>query len=222
MQEATAKIFSMYWWRSSGGTIALTAFIMYLMYQLPIDWIHPFRQVFGWWVLVWAFLPSIAHRVLGQWHVRYGLPLQLCDVSAFFTAASLLTQNQTLYEIALYWGCTGAFHALLTPQFTQGTQRFFQIEYYVSHSGLLLGPMFLTFICGMSPTEWSWAMASVWLNVAAMVVGSVNWLFNCNYMFLCKPPTAKNPFIIGAWPWYLIGFELAMLLHFVAIYWIFK
>ena len=37
-------------------------------------------------------------------------------------------------------------------------------------------------------------------------------------MNLCIKPIAKNPFLIGEWPWYIIGIELAALLHFFIVY----
>jgi uncharacterized membrane protein YwaF len=39
-------------------------------------------------------------------------------------------------------------------------------------------------------------------------------------MFIAQKPDAQNPFIIGEWPWYIIGLEFAVLLHFAAFYWI--
>lgn len=222
MQEATAKIFSRYWWQTSGVAILLIVVVFQIFKLIPAEHTRIAGLVLGWWILIWAFLPSFAHWAFRQWHVRYGLPLQLCDISAFFTAFSLLTEDPRMFEIALYWGVTGAFHAFLTPQFTQGTQKFFQLEFYVSHAGLVLGPLFLRYIRGIEPAEWSWLMAGGWLLLLAMLVGAINHKTASNYMFLCRPPTAKNPFVRGEWPWYLVVFAVAMVLHFLAIYAIFR
>lgn len=222
MQEATTRIFSPFWFRTSGLTLAITGISLLLLLQIPTEQTRFAGQILGWWILVWAVLPPIVHAIKKQWDWRYGLPLQLCDITAFFTGWALVSENQLVHEIALYWGMTGALHALLTPQFTQGTQFFFLIEFYVSHTGLILGPMFLTYARGMELRPWSWLEAGGWLFICGIVVGLMNWRHQCNYMFLCRPPTAKNPFIIGQWPWYLMGFAVVMFLHFLVFYLIFR
>jgi uncharacterized membrane protein YwaF len=37
-------------------------------------------------------------------------------------------------------------------------------------------------------------------------------------MFLCERPLVDNPLIIGKWPWYIISFEVAAIVHFLLIY----
>ena len=47
--------------------------------------------------------------------LRYFLPLHVCGLATFATAAALLFQVQTLYEFAYFWGLVGTFNAVLTP-----------------------------------------------------------------------------------------------------------
>ena len=37
-------------------------------------------------------------------------------------------------------------------------------------------------------------------------------------MYLAHKPIADNPFLIGEWPWYIIGLELVLILHIAIIY----
>ena len=37
-------------------------------------------------------------------------------------------------------------------------------------------------------------------------------------MYLAKKPLANNPLLIGDWPYYIIGLELATLLHAFLVY----
>ena len=37
-------------------------------------------------------------------------------------------------------------------------------------------------------------------------------------MYLAEKPIANNPFLIGDWPYYIIGLELATLLHAFIVY----
>jgi uncharacterized membrane protein YwaF len=51
-----------------------------------------------------------------------------------------------------------------------------------------------------------------------IIVGTTNYLIGSNYMFLCERPLVDNPLIIGKWPWYIISFEVAAIVHFLLIY----
>lgn len=48
-------------------------------------------------------------------------------------------------------------------------------------------------------------------------VGLINFWLDANYMYLSEKPLAENPFVMGDWPWYILGFELAALLHYYLI-----
>jgi len=49
-------------------------------------------------------------------------------------------------------------------------------------------------------------------------VGSINYLLGSNYMYLAIKPNVENPFLIGDWPYYIIGLELAVVLHAILVY----
>ena len=50
----------------------------------------------------------------------------------------------------------------------------------------------------------------------------LNYLIKSNYMYLNRPPKVNNPLIIGEWPYYLIYFEVFILILFLITFWIFK
>jgi uncharacterized membrane protein YwaF len=37
-------------------------------------------------------------------------------------------------------------------------------------------------------------------------------------MYLAIKPNVENPFLIGDWPYYIIGLELAVVLHAILVY----
>ena len=37
-------------------------------------------------------------------------------------------------------------------------------------------------------------------------------------MYLAEKPMVDNPFLIGEWPWYIVGLELVLILHIAIIY----
>lgn len=52
-------------------------------------------------------------------------------------------------------------------------------------------------------------------------IGIIDYFLDANYMYFRERPLADNPLILGKWPWYIIGFEIFLLLHFYIVYFIF-
>jgi uncharacterized membrane protein YwaF len=67
----------------------------------------------------------------------------------------------------------------------------------------------------------SWLKVWLFTQPVLAFVGIANYLTGGNYMYLSERPIADNPFIMGEWPWYIIGLEFAGLLHFAIVYGIF-
>jgi hypothetical integral membrane protein (TIGR02206 family) len=106
----------------------------------------------------------------------------------------------------------------MTPEFTSGKNGLLFYEYYLSHGGLILSAIYLTWILGMKPRKGSWWRIFLWSQLLLPVIGLINWILNANYMYLCIKPIANNPFLMGEWPWYFLGIELTALLHFFIVY----
>ena len=106
----------------------------------------------------------------------------------------------------------------MTPEFTIGTDGLLFYEYYLSHGGIILSSIYLTWILKMRPRRGSWWKIFLWSQLLIPIIGCINWVLNANYMYLCIKPIAKNPFLIGEWPWYLLGVECAVILHFFVVY----
>ena len=51
------------------------------------------------------------------------------------------------------------------------------------------------------------------VNSTLGVIFPNNVLLGSNYMYLNERPIVDNPFLIGEWPWYILGFEVAGALH---------
>ena len=93
---------------------------------------------------------------LGTWKIESSLPLHLCGLSAILSGLVLFWRKQLLYECLYFWGLAGAFHALLSPEFTNGTQGVLFYEYFLSHGGILLSALYLTVVFNMRPRQHSW------------------------------------------------------------------
>jgi len=149
---------------------------------------------------------------------REALPVHLCGVAVFLTAWTLVRPNRAVYEVAYYWGLAGTVQAILTPNLSQGFPSYQFVQYFVCHSGIVVGVLVATWGLRLRPGRGSlwrvFGLTALW----AAVVAGFNLLIDANYMFLCRPPEGQSPFFFLAWPWYLaflagLGLALFALLY---------
>ena len=68
-----------------------------------------------------------------------GLPLHMCDFSAYSILAYLFTKIRIFFVFAFFWGILGAGFALLTPDVIYGFPYFEYIQSHIGHSFILIG-----------------------------------------------------------------------------------
>jgi len=155
-----------------------------------------------------------------DYFIRNHLPLHICGVANLVTAATLFFRNRRTYEIAYFWGLVGSANAVITPGAMDAgfpSWRFFQ--YFIVHSGIVVGVLYATWGLGMRPTLAGLFRAFIALNVFAVAVGTVNLLLGSNYMYLSKPPWGTvSPFFFAPWPWYIPILDAVALVMFFAVY----
>jgi hypothetical integral membrane protein (TIGR02206 family) len=71
-----------------------------------------------------------------------GLPLHMCDFSAYSILAYLFTKIRIFFVFAFFWGILGAGFALLTPDVIYGFPHFEYIQSHIGHSFILIGVSF--------------------------------------------------------------------------------
>ncbi len=155
---------------------------------------------------------------ISLWTRQNSLPLHLCAVSQICGIIALLTRNKTAFEWSCYFGIAGGMQALLSPEFVNGYDRFYLIQFYLDHGGVILMPLFLGIYEGMKPREFSWGKILISLNILAIIMFGFNWLNDSNYMYVNTKPIADNPLVIGKWPWYIFILELVAVINFYIIY----
>ena len=168
-------------------------------------------------------LNFIANQVFAivthTWDKAVHLPLHLCSFSEILAMIMLLTRKQWAYEFLIFWSA-GAIHSFLTPELTEGGNLFNFWEYGIAHGMVIIAGFYATFRLKMVPRVGSWLKVFGYTQLTLPVVGLLNWLLNANYMFIAQKPNANNPLIMGEWPWYIIGLEFVVLVHFYGFYWI--
>lgn len=213
---------SSWWWAGLG--ILLLQIVLSLQIGKAIQESNRklFEQVWG-LVLLLIFIGMNGYRLTtGDWHISDSLPLQMCGISHLLAIAALLFRQKWAFLPLLFWGLAGGLHSFLTPEVTLGSNPFFISEYYFTHASIIAAPLYLIWVNGHRINRWSWLKA-LWLNNLVLIpIGLVNLIFGANYMYLSAKPLANNPLVIGDWPWYILGFELAAMLHYVSLSYVFR
>ena len=214
----TIEIFSLLWWQSNIITIGIIFSLLILGNWFNTEHRERLAKFIGIILIVRTIGIHFYWDYLEIWTIESSLPLHLCGLSAILSGIILFWRKQWAYECLYFWGIPGAFHSLLTPEFTVGTSGFLFYEYYLSHGGIILSAIYLTWVLGMKPRQGSWLKIFISSQILLPFIVFINWIFNANYMYLCTKPIVNNPFLIGEWPWYILGIELAALLHFFIVY----
>ena len=158
---------------------------------------------------------------IGKWFIQDNLPLHLCGISGLLSIILLIRYNAVIANLLFYWGLTGGFHSLLTPEFDLGMRGYLFYSYFISHGGLIFTAFYIVKHNGYKPEKNSWLKAFLFIQLAVLIIGIFDWATNSNYMYLLAPPIVDNPLIVGKWPWYIIVFEALAMLHFLILYGIF-
>lgn len=153
------------------------------------------------------------------WEIKTYLPLHLCSLSTILAIIFLIYRNQWVYEFLIFWSA-GAIHAFITPELTNGESLYHIIEFSISHGGIIIAALYGSLRLGFKPRPMSWLKVFGYTQLVLPVIGLVNFFLDSNYMYIAQKPNANNPMIIGEWPWYIIGLEFVVLLHFLAFYWV--
>lgn len=222
MRHVTMEPFSQEW------LICMTAvlLVIFLLVTLP-KYLgvakHPnYGKLIGFALLFNLLLENWYCWKSGIWDMRTNLPLHLCGISGILSIVLYFKYNEILANLLFYWGITGGFHSLLTPEFDLGRDGYLFYGYFISHGGLLLTSIFMIQHRGFKPLEGSWIQAFLLIQFAVVAIGIFNWTTDSNYMYLSAPPIVDNPLIIGDWPWYILVFEALALAHFAFLYSVFN
>lgn len=162
--------------------------------------------------------------LLGNWNTATDLPLHLCGISGIICAIlPFLKRKQALFDFVFYTGIIGGIMSMLTPQMNSydGSQ-FAYIEYYIRHSIILVMPIYFLQNYGMELSRKSMFKTFVTLNILLTIIMPFNFYVGGNYMYLAEPPQVENPLVIGQWPYYVLWFEVFMIILLIVLFYLSK
>ncbi|MHC4547857.1 MAG: YwaF family protein [Planctomycetota bacterium] len=158
------------------------------------------------YLMLGAFLADpIVYVAYGQFTWATALPLELCDAAGVATIAALLTRRQPAFELAYFWGLSGTLQALLTPALHFAFPHPDFIRYFVLHSGIVVGVLYLGPGLGMRPRRGAVWRAVGWTVAYAVAIGLIDAALEANYMWLREPPPGSILDLFGPWPLYILG-----------------
>lgn len=156
----------------------------------------------------------------GKWSSGNSLPLHLCGISVYLSAAVLLLRtNNTLFETLYFWGLSGAPMALLTPNLDYQFNHFMFFKFFITHSLLITAVLYMTIIEGKKPLPGSVLKIFIITNIYMLIIGIINKVLDANYLYIChKPGNTSLLDYLGQWPYYIIAMEISALLFFYLLY----
>jgi len=155
---------------------------------------------------------------IDHWYKLF--PLQLCDWAMIVIIGALWTGGRRWLEIAYFWGIGGTLQAILTPNLRYGFPDLRFISFFVAHSGIIIGIVFLMLTYGFRPTAFGVLRTFFWSEVYFVVAFTVDLITGENYGFLLHKPEAASllSFLSDSRPIYLLEFHGLAFLFFSLLY----
>jgi hypothetical integral membrane protein (TIGR02206 family) len=206
------------WMIGFAGSIALIAGPIIFAKNRDADFRNSLGRSLGFLLLGTAIGRHFYDMYDQNWSISHSLPLHMCGISGLLSGLLFFWRNQLAFEILVYWGLSGAFHSIITPELTRGFSVPLTVEYYIVHAGIMAASLYMIFSQNMKLRKQSWLKVFLITQPVLLVVGTINHFTGGNYMYLCQKPIAENPLLFGEWPWYIMGFQVAGIIHFWLIY----
>ncbi len=148
------------------------------------------------------------------------LPMQMCDWAMVVIMVALWTGNRRWFEVAYFWGIGGTLQAILTPNLRYGFPDLRFISFFVAHSGIIVGVVFLMLTRRLRPYPFSIVRVFAWSEVYFVCCMIVDQLTQVNYGFLLHKPEAFSllSYLSDSRPLYLLQMHGLALVFFCVLY----
>src|SRR5438045_723288 len=135
-----------------------------------------------------AYLIFVRSHGVVDW--RQMLPMQMCDWGMVVVIVAMWTGSQRWFEVAYFWGIGGTLQAVLTPNLRYGFPDWRFISFFTSHSGIIVGVIFLMLTRRYRPYPMSIVRTFIWSELYFVVTLTADELTGFNYGFLLHKPEA--------------------------------
>jgi hypothetical integral membrane protein (TIGR02206 family) len=203
------------------GGVALIIWLVVYVGVLHLNSSQRRKVVLG--LVIFSLGQELADDLLrvfhGVWFAQTALPLHLCSLGILVSVWALLTQKQSVFEVAYFLGFVASTQAPLTPDNTRWRRGELDVlRNFLSHGAIVLNVFWLGFVDRIRCRAWSWLKVLLITNVVTIPIALRHLALGSNCFFICWKPEGVNPFLIGEWPWYALWFEVPGLVFFVLVY----
>ena len=148
------------------------------------------------------------------------LPLQLCDWAMVAIIVAFLTGRERWLEVAYFWGIGGTVQAIITPDLHYAFPDVRFMSFFVGHSGIVIGIIFLMVVRGFRPHFNSIWRTFAWTEFYFVITITVDLITGANYGYLLHRPEAASllSFLSDNRVVYLLQLHLLALIFFGALY----
>ena len=160
----------------------------------------------------WVFYKlSLGHTYWAEF-----MPFELCTINAYLLGFLLIFRpSYAIFEVVYFWVMAGTIQGIITPRLFAGYPHYLFFEYFITHTGIVLGTLILIFRYNWKVTWISLWRAFLWLQVIALFNLVFDFTFEVNYMFMRALPRVSSVLdYFGDWPWYIFGCEIFALVSF--------
>ena len=148
---------------------------------------------------------------LGTFGWDWGLPLQLCDLTALVSGFGLIFEHPFALEVGFFLGLSATLLTTATPDLEHD---FPHIEFwclFLTHALVAMTMAYTAF--GLDRRPRPGAGAKVWLAVNAygLLAILINLKLHSNYLYICRKPGVSSPFdYLGSWPGYVLWLDVIL------------
>ena len=148
------------------------------------------------------------------------LPFQLCDWAMIAIIVAFLTGRERWLEVAYFWGIGGTVQAIITPDLHYAFPDIRFMSFFIGHSGIVIGIIFLMVVRGFRPHFNSIWRTFAWTEFYFVITITVDLITGVNYGYLLHKPEASSllSFLSDHRVVYLLQMHLLALIFFCALY----
>ena len=158
----------------------------------------------------------------GSFDISLHLPLHLCRFANILILFVMIKRNYFIFEILYFWGLSGMFQGMITPDIIEDFPHFHYFRYFPGHHLLVVAVIYAVVVYRMKPTIKSVKKAFIGLNIFLVIAFISNIIIGSNYFWIMgKPPAGSLLDYMGPWPWYILTGEFVALAHFMVAYLLF-
>lgn len=180
-------------------------------------------KAYSLFLVVYYFADALVrHQIKALTPIEY-VPLHICSILFFIGAFAHYKKNKLAHQISFFWTFAMTLQSLITPTLKDGVYTLEFFRYFLTHGLIIFNATYVISVLRIKITFRSLINSFVALQALLVVAFVTNLAFDVNFIFLKEKPPSPTPVdLLGPWPWYIGGVDLALLLIFILLYFVMR